>query len=186
LTITATIEHHPLVERCKQGDMRSFEALYHQYSKAMYSTCYRLLNHSGDAEDILQEAFADAFKNIHRFEYRSSFGTWLKQIVIHKCVSHLRAKKWQWVEIEENSIHHSSNSTDVSEEADMAFKVENIKMAIQALPAGYRTVLSLYLLEGYDHDEIAAIMEVAPSTTRTQYIRAKNKLLQILKEGGAA
>ena len=93
MELAAEIELHPLVEKCKQGDTRSYSELYQQYSRAMFSTCYRLLNNIADAEDILQESFTDAFRHLHNFEYKSSFGAWLKQIVVNKCVNHLRQKK---------------------------------------------------------------------------------------------
>jgi len=100
LELTATDYYNPLVERCKNGDSRSYSELYHQYCKAMFSTCYRLLNNFSEAEDVLQEAFTDAFKHLHSFEYKSSFGAWLKQIVINKCISYLRKSKVKFIEID--------------------------------------------------------------------------------------
>ena len=183
MELAAEIELHPLVEKCKQGDTRSYSELYRQYSRAMFSTCYRLLNNIADAEDILQESFTDAFRHLHNFEYKSSFGAWLKQIVVNKCVNHLRQKKMVLVDLEKSTISHLPDD-DPEDEEKIFLQVAAIKRAVQELPTGYRTVLCLYLLEGYDHDEIADILGVASSTTRTQYKRAKEKLLQILKEGG--
>lgn len=169
-----------LIERCLRGDSRGYKELYEKYSKAMYNTCLRMLNNVAEAEDVLQESFIEAFKNLQRFEQRTSFGGWLKQICINRSINQLNKRKADWIDIE-----HIGDSADEQpvDEVEIALQVETVKKAIMKLPDGYRTVLNLYLLEGYDHEEIAEILQVAESTTRTQYMRAKQKLLQILKEG---
>ncbi|MFZ1370469.1 MAG: RNA polymerase sigma factor [Ferruginibacter sp.] len=169
-----------LIERCLQGDRLGYRELYDRYSKAMYNTCLRILNHATEAEDVLQESFIEAFKNLEKFEYRSSFGGWLKQICINRSINQLRKRKVEWVDIERVTGYEPVDEIPV-DEAAIDFKVETVKSAIMQLPDGYRTVLNLYLLEGYDHEEIAEILHVAESTTRTQYMRAKQKLLQLLK-----
>lgn len=174
-------QYADLVQKCREGDSRSFRQLYDHYSGGMYNTSLRIVNNAMEAEDILQESFMDAFRNIHAFENRSSFGAWLKQIVINKSINLLKKKKITLVEADAD--------TPVYEEADEAYtdwKVQQVKDAIKKLPDGYRTTLTLYLLEGYDHEEIAEIMGVAESTTRTQYIRAKKKLLEMIKNGSYA
>jgi RNA polymerase sigma-70 factor (ECF subfamily) len=173
-------ERDELVERCKGGDASCFKALYHQYAKAMYNTCLRILNNASEAEDILQESFIEAFKNLSSFEYRTSFGGWLKQICVNRSINQLKKRKIEWVDIEKTVLYEKPDEEERDEEA-LSLKLSHIRRAIMQLPDGYRTVLSLYLLEGYDHEEIAAILNVAASTTRTQYIRAKQKLVQLLK-----
>jgi len=159
-----------------------YSELYQRYAKAMFNTCLRIVNNVTEAEDVLQESFIEAFRNLHRFEYRTSFGGWLKQICINRSINQLKKRKVTWVDIDgtetDQFVDHSGR-----DEYETGLQVEKVKKAIKALPDGYRTVLSLYLLEGYDHQEIAEILDVAESTTRTQYIRAKQKLVQILKEG---
>jgi RNA polymerase sigma factor (sigma-70 family) len=123
----------------------------------------------------------DAFNNLKTFSYESTFGGWLKTIVINKSINHLKKKKLDLLDIEDTNLANVEDAKEINEE-EIVFKVDEIKKAIQQLPDGYRTVLSLYLLEGYDHEEIAEIMHVATSTTRTQYIRGKQKLLQILSK----
>jgi len=181
LELTATNYFSPLVERCKNGDSRGYSELYHQYCKAMFSTCYRLLNNFSESEDVLQEAFTDAFRHLHSFEYKSSFGAWLKQIVVNKCISHLRKNKIKFIEIGNSAAEDIPEDEGISE-TETQYKIKEVKEAIQQLPDGYRTVLSLYLLEGYDHEEIADILGITHSTTRTQYKRAKDKLTFILKK----
>ncbi|HMJ48332.1 MAG TPA: RNA polymerase sigma factor [Ferruginibacter sp.] len=171
-----------LIERCLRGDTLGYKELYQKYSKAMFNTCLRMLNNVAEAEDVLQESFIEAFKNLRGFEHRTSFGGWLKQICINRSINQLNKRKIDWVDMEKTGIHESAEEPGV-DETEIALKVESVKKAIMRLPDGYRTVLNLYLLEGYDHEEIAGILNVAESTTRTQFIRAKQKLLQLLKEG---
>ncbi len=171
-------QHADLVQKCREGDSRSFKRLYEQYASAMYNTSLRIVNNEVEAEDILQESFIDAFKNIHSFENRSSFGAWLKQIVINKSINLLKKGRLTLVEAGTDEPEYENESPD---EEHIVWKVQQVKEAIKKLPDGYRTTLTLYLLEGYDHEEIAEIMGVAESTTRTQYMRAKRKLLEIIK-----
>lgn len=180
MELTLTAYRDELVERCKRGDSLGYKELYHRYAKAMYNTCLRILNNEQEAEDVLQESFIEAFKGLDGFEYRTSFGGWLKQICVNRSIDQLRKRKINWVELDKASGY--DNNEHPVDESEITFKVEAVKKAIMRLPDGYRTVLSLYLLEGYDHEEMAGILHVAESTTRTQYIRAKQKLLQLLKK----
>jgi RNA polymerase sigma-70 factor (ECF subfamily) len=152
----------------------------------MYNTSLRIVNNSADAEDVLQEAFLDAFRSLNDFHYRSTFGAWLKRIVINKSINTLRKRRAYFVEIDENSdngVMALSQEEQVDED-ELQYQVAIVKQAIQKLPDGYRAVLSLYLLEGYDHEEIAGILSISHNTVRTQYVRAKQKLLSIIKQGG--
>ncbi len=171
-----------LIERCLQGDTLGYRELYQRYSKAMFNTCLRLLNNVTEAEDVLQESFMEAFKNLASFEYRTTFGGWLKQICVNRSINQLKKRRIDWVDMEQVAGYDSIEDLPYDEES-VAYQVESVKKAITRLPDGYRTVLSLYLLEGYDHEEVAGILNVAESTTRTQFIRANQKLLQLLKEG---
>jgi RNA polymerase sigma factor (sigma-70 family) len=181
LELTANIARDELVERCKQGDTSGYEILYHRYAKAMYNTSLRIVNNTADAEDVLQEAFLDAFRSLHDFHYRSTFGAWLKKIVINKSINVLRKRKMDLVDIEGTEIHGLPQEEPLDEQS-LQYKVEEVKKTIRKLPDGYRTVLSLYLLEGYDHEEISQIMGISHNTVRTQYVRAKQKLLQLFKQ----
>ena len=182
LELTEPILHDELVERCKQGDSRAYAELYRKYAKAMYNTSLRIVNHTGDAEDVLQEAFTDAFRSLEDFHYKSTFGAWLKRIVINKSINQLRKRKMDLIDIEKTNIGHLPEE-DAPDEQEMQMKVEDIKRAVGLLPNGYRTVLTLYLFEGYDQEEIAEILQVTHATIRTQYMRAKQKLLQHIKQG---
>jgi len=181
LELTEPILLDELVERCKTGDNRSFAELYNKYAKAMYNTSLRIVNHTGDAEDVLQESFTDAFRSLEDFHYKSTFGAWLKRIVINKSINLLRKRRMDLIDIEKTNIGHLPEEEETDEE-ERALKVEEIKKAVALLPNGYRTVLTLYLFEGYDQEEIAEILQVSHATVRTQYMRAKQKLLQLIKQ----
>lgn len=176
--------HAELVDRCKMGERGAQYQLYKLYSKAMFNVCMRVLNHTEEAEDVLQEAFIDAFSHLHQFRHQSTFGAWLKQIVVNKAVSQLRARKVQWVQIE--TLRNPDDDYDLEyvedAESDLVdLNVDRIREAIKILPAGYRVVLSLYLFEGYDHEEISQILGISEGTSRSQYMRAKQKLIEIVK-----
>ena len=183
LELTAPIQIDELVERCRQGDRKSYGELYQKYAKAMYNTSLRIVNHTADAEDVLQESFCDAFSAIDGFGYKSTFGAWLKRIVINKSINALRKRKMEIVDIEKTTALHLTDE-DIYDEDAIKFKVDEIKKAVRELPNGYRTVLSLHLFEGYDQEEIAEILQISHTTVRTQYMRAKQKLLLLIKQGG--
>lgn len=171
-----------LVERCKRGDQKAQYEVYKLYSKAMYNICFRFLKHEGEAEDVLQDAFVDAFTKIGSFRQESSFGLWLKQIVVNKAINQLRARRLDFVDLDEGRVVPAEESQDgIVTEDEMNFEVQRVLKAIMDLPTGYRAVLSLYLLEGYDHEEISEVLDISESTSRTQYMRGKKKLLELLK-----
>lgn len=181
MELTANIIRDELVERCKQGDTQSFQMLYRQYSKAMFNTSLRIVNNTADAEDVLQESFLDAFRSLHDFHYRSTFGAWLKKIVINKSINILRKRRNDLVDMESTELQALPEEEGINEE-EIKYRVEEVKKMITRLPDGYRTVLSLYLLEGYDHEEISQILNISHNTVRTQYVRAKQKLLSLIKQ----
>ncbi|AEW00803.1 RNA polymerase subunit sigma-24 [Niastella koreensis] len=181
MELTANIIRDELVERCKQGDTQSFQTLYRQYSKAMFNTSLRIVNNTADAEDVLQESFLDAFRSLHDFHYRSTFGAWLKKIVINKSINILRKRRNDLVDMENTELQALPEEEGINEE-EIKYRVEEVKKMITRLPDGYRTVLSLYLLEGYDHEEISQILNISHNTVRTQYVRAKQKLLSLIKQ----
>jgi len=173
-------KHYNLVVECKQGSKKACYELYRLYSKAMLNVAFRVVGNIADAEDILQEAFLDAFNKVKDFRQETTFGVWLKQIVVNKGVNLLRKRKIEWAELEDGLLENVADETDEDDE-DIQYKVAQVKEAMKELPEGYRLVLSLYLLEGYDHEEIGQILNIAENTSRTQFLRAKRKLLELLK-----
>ena len=145
----------------------------------MLNVAFRIVGNIGDAEDVLQESFLDAFNKIQNFRQETTFGLWLKQIVVHRSVNLLRKRKVEWVELGENELDGIADEV-IDNDDDINYQVAVIKQAMNKLPEGYRVVLSLYLLEGYDHEEIGQILNIAENTSRTQFLRAKRKLQALL------
>ncbi|UOY06417.1 sigma-70 family RNA polymerase sigma factor [Muricauda sp. SCSIO 64092] len=169
--------HQTLVEQCKTGNPSSQYELYSLYVDAMFNVGLRFLGNKEDAEDIVQDSFVDAFKKLNSFKYESSFGAWLKRIVINKSINHLRAKRVPLVPMEAHEFHLADEEPM---EAD-AVDVQKVKRGISQLPEGYKQIINLYLIEGYDHVEIGEILDISTSTSKSQYHRAKKKLVEIIR-----
>jgi RNA polymerase sigma factor (sigma-70 family) len=175
-------KHYNLVVDCKRGSKKACFELYKLYSKAMLNVAFRIVGNAGEAEDILQEAFLDAFTKIKDFRQETTFGLWLKQIVVSRSINLLRKRKLELVELGDEVDNITDEEADDDE--DVEYKVALIKEAMKELPEGYRVVISLYLLEGYDHEEIGQILDITENTSRTQFLRAKRKLSEILNRKG--
>lgn len=130
-----------------------------------------------EAEDVMQEAFLSVFDKIDSYKGEVSFGAWLKKIVVNRSLDHLKKRKVQFEEVNERTAQIGDYKMETRE-----VDVDKLKKAIQMLPDGYRVVLSLYLMEGYDHEEISQILGISNSASRTQYLRAKNKLRDLIKD----
>lgn len=172
--------HQDIIDKCKLGNQSAQFKLYKLYYKAMYNTSLRIVNDSALAEDIMQESFLKAFEKITSYNKKVSFGAWLKKIVINKSLDEIKKNKIETDTIDDNlsnKIAEKVNNYDF----DYELKTEQIKNAIEQLPEGYRIVLSLKLIEGYDHDEISQILKIKSSTSRSQCARARQKLVEILK-----
>jgi len=141
----------------------------------MYNISLQLIGNQIEAEDVMQEAFLKAFTKIDTYEGKVSFGAWLKRIVINRSLDELKKKKMKFVELNEKIPDEEPASFNMSE-----IQMEQLKKAIQSLPDGYRVVLTLYLLEGYDHEEISQILGISNANSRSQFLRAKLKLRQLL------
>ena len=179
--MSTKIEHQyrKLIEASKTGDRRAQRALYDLYVDAMFHTSLRMVRSSADAEEIVQDAFVKAFIELASFEYKSTFGAWLKRIVINQSINFLKRKK---IPI---SVDIDIPEQIQEEESNLSYQnisIETIQKGLTLLSAGYQQVLSLYLFEGYDHIEISEIIGISVSTSKSQYHRAKKKLAVILTE----
>ena len=174
--------HQDLLDGCKTGDQKAQFKIYKLYYKAMYNTSLRIVNDTMEAEDIMQEAFLSSFEKIDTYSGTVSFGAWLKRIVINRSLDALSRRKaiFEDIELYVGIRDESTEETVRKEELDV--KVEEVKEAINRLPDGYRIILSLYLLEGYGHGEIAEILSISSSTSRSQLSRAKQKLIAEMKK----
>lgn len=165
------------IEQAKKGKERARFALYEQYSKAMFNICMRMCQSREDAEDVLQEAFVAAFRNLHRYAHEATFGAWLKRIVVNRCIDHINRKKDDWILCDDEFCEAEEEQVNFG---DIELEVNLVNHAIMSLPDGYRVVANLYLLEGYDHQEIADILNISISTSKSQLFRAKKKIRDLL------
>lgn len=166
-----------LIQGCLRNDAAAQQELYYKFSPKMLSVCYRYAKSREDAEDMLQEGFIKVFTQIHQFQNRGALEGWIRRIIVHTCINSLKKNK------------KFSDSVDIIHAASVPVREENIPSILQAkqvvecirlLPLGYRTVLNLYAIEGYSHKEIAEILDIEESTSRSQYTRAKAMLEDIL------
>ncbi|MEZ4773112.1 MAG: RNA polymerase sigma factor [Bacteroidia bacterium] len=167
-----------LLSACRKGDPKAQKEMYRRYFPAMYNTALRMVNDPFEAEDLMQEAFLDAFENMDAFEGRASFGSWLKRIVINRCLNHLKKRKIDFAYADEETWEKIPERN--VEEHNVQISPETVSQAIAQLADGFRIILSLYLIEGYDHQEIAQILNIQPSTSRSQFVRGREKLRKIL------
>jgi RNA polymerase sigma factor (sigma-70 family) len=172
----ATQTHQDLIERCREGRRDAQFELYRLYSKAMFNTALRMVQHPQDAEDLLQSVFVEVFTKLDSFRYESSIGAWIKRITVNKCINFLKSRKLAFSELTAGF----DRAETPEPEPESPYSVEKINKAIEHLPDGYRVVFSLYAVEGYDHEEISQILGVTEATSKSQYSRAKAKLRDML------
>lgn len=173
------IYHTEVIELCKKNNRKAQLKLYNQYCDGMYNVAYRFMKNSQDAEDVMQEAFIKAFRKIDSFKGEVTFGAWLKKIVVHQSIDTLKSKKLDFLDVDENylKIVVDDDNWEISD----GISAEEVKLAISQLPQKYELVLSLFLIEGYDHQKISQILNITQVNSRTQLLRGKQKLKESLK-----
>lgn len=162
---------------CVRNQAAAQQALYQQYSPKMLAVCYRFAKSREDAEDMLQEGFIRVFTQIHQFQSKGSFEGWIRRIIVHTCINQLKKNKRF---NESMDISHAQHVQVREDAVPSIIQAKQITECIRHLPIGYRTVLNLFAIEGYSHREIATLLDIEESTSRSQYTRAKNMLEQIL------
>ena len=172
--------HQPIIDRCLHGDSMAQYDLYKLYSKAMYNTCLRITNSEMDAEDVLQESFLSDYKNLKNYKGTASFGSWLKRIVFNNAINLVKKRRLDLESVDD--IGEYDRGMEDDDNQDLSYDVAMVTEGIARLPDGYRLVLTLYLIEGYDHKEIGEVLGITESTSKSQFNRSKKKLREILKE----
>ena len=166
-----------ILSGCLHNDAVAQRELYSRYSPKMLSVCYRFAHNREDAEDMLQDGFIKVFSQIHTFQNKGAFEGWIRRIMVHTCINHLKKnKKFN----ESVDIIHATGVQVREESVPSIVQAKQVVECIRLLPLGYRTVLNLYAIEGYSHKEIAEMLDVEESTSRSQYTRAKHMLEDIL------
>lgn len=170
--------HHQLIANCKKGDQKAQLEIYKLYYKAMYNSALRILKNQADAEDVMQDSFLDAFTRIQLYREEGSFGGWLKRIVINNAMDFIRKQK-PTNELDESHVLLTDEEGDCIEND---CRLEDIKEAMKMIKQEYRIIISLYLFEGYDHEEIASIQNITYGLSRTRYSRARQSLLNVIHQ----
>lgn len=166
-----------ILHGCLHNDSNAQRELYSRYSPKMLSVCYRFAHNREDAEDMLQEGFIKVFGQIHTFQNKGAFEGWIRRIIVHTCINNLKKnKKFN----ESVDIIHATTIQVREESVPSIVQAKQVVECIRLLPIGYRTVLNLYAIEGYSHKEIADVLDIEESTSRSQYTRAKQMLEDIL------
>ena len=170
-----------IINLCKKGDRKAQTHLYTAFYKKIYNSCFRILQNQCEAEDAMQESFIKAFSRITQYEKETPFEAWILRIAINTAIDKLRENKPEWVNYDEKHFHYLEEE-DESEEWELTLeKTKQIKAAIERLPDAARIIISLYLIEGYDHEEISEILHISSGNVRIQYMRAKQKVIEMLK-----
>ena len=171
-----------LIARCKRGDPSAYTELYNEHAVPVYNSIIRLVRHTAEAEDILQESFVAAFQGIAGFSPTVGFRAWVKRIAINKSIDYIRKQNLSFLELPPHIMAVQEEGT--IDEAAFQFTMDAIATAIELLPDNYRTVFNLYAVENIPQAEIAQMLGLENTVVRTQYHRAKQKLLMILTKGG--
>jgi RNA polymerase sigma-70 factor (ECF subfamily) len=156
----------------------TYAEIYQRFSKEVYNSIFRIVQHTGEAEDLLQETFLEAFCDLDSFMKHPSPIAWLKRVGINKAIGLLRKKRFLLIEDDESFIE---NEVETIDELDFELKLTQVMEAINKLPVGYRTIVQLYLIEDMTQEEIAALLGIAHGTVRSQYSRAKKQILKTIQ-----
>ena len=175
------ITDQELIAMCLKGKDLGYTELYNRYARGIYNSIHRIVSHTGEAEDILQDTFSLIFGDMKKLQEVASFEGWVKRIAINRSISHLRRKKITFSDLGDMEIKDEEPYSAGDDEI-FDCRVEDVRKSIEALPSGYRTVVNLYLFEQMSQVEIADLLGVSHSTVRTQYHRAKNRILLSLKD----
>jgi RNA polymerase sigma factor (sigma-70 family) len=168
-----------LIRYCLKGDVTAQKQLYDSYAPAMLAVCYRYTKSLDDAQDVLQEGFIKVFKNLHQFRGEGQLGGWIRMIMVNAALAYLKQnRKYQSdMLMMDDHLHPVSNDNPVVE-----LEAKDLSNLVRQLPAGYQTIFNLHAVEGYSHVEIAGMLGINESTSRSQYMRARNLLINWIEK----
>lgn len=167
-----------LIEACRRGEQGAQLKMYKQYARLLYAACIRITGNTEEAEEAMQDSFLKIFTRIDQYSDGQSFEAWMHRIAVRTAIDYVRR---QTPEMEELSVNYAEPEDDGPNEDEINYSVNQIKEAVKKLQPGYRIVFSLFYFEGYDTEEIASILQIQPASVRSQCLRAKRKLLEIMQ-----
>lgn len=164
---------HELIQQCINNNATAQKKLFEQYAPILMGVCFRYAKNESDANEILQLGFIKIFNHLHQFKFESSLSTWLTRIIINTALNFVKAnEKVKW----ETDLNNIAQDENCSVEQLHQIDLKTLMDCIQELPPGFRIVLNMYAIEGYTHKEIAQELNIAESTSRSQFARAKTLL----------
>lgn len=169
-----------LIEACRKGQRKAQLQIYSRFARLLYVACLRITGNAEEAEEAMQDSFLKIFSRIDQYRDGQSFEAWMHRIAVHTAIDYVRRQEPITEEITDRLVVPEDD--EGPDEEEIAFSVAQVKEATLQLPAGYRVILSLYLFEGYDMEEIASILNIKAPSVRSQYLRAKRRLLEIMEE----
>ncbi|WP_339713147.1 RNA polymerase sigma factor [uncultured Kriegella sp.] len=165
-----------LIQLCLKNDQSAQMEIYNRYFRAMYNTAFRIIKKNDEAEDVMQESFLSAFTKLHTFKGEVAFGAWLKRIVINNSIKSYREQQKMNQVALESIIHKVKDNDVVISQSFTELKAQKVMETMGKLKENYRISLTLYLIEGYDYEEISSIMNISYANCRTTISRAKESL----------
>jgi RNA polymerase sigma factor (sigma-70 family) len=166
-----------IVELCLKKDVRAQEFFYRRFARKMFGICLRYAGNQMEAEDILQEGFVRTFLNLHRFRFEGSLEGWVRRTMVNTAINHYKKNlKFQKDVKLDEAVTLATNQDDALSKMSM----EELLKIIQGLPPGYRTVFNLYVMEGYTHREIGELLGISENTSKSQFSRARNSILNCM------
>jgi RNA polymerase sigma factor (sigma-70 family) len=168
-----------LIERCLDKDPRAQEFLYKRYSRRMYGVCLRFARNTLEADDILQEGFIKVFTFLKDFRQDGSLEGWIRRTIVNTAINYYHSKENEW---KETSIDKADSYHSTTEDILGKISTADLLYIIQELPEGYRMVFNLYVIEGYNHQEIAEMLNISENTSKSQLSRARMALQERLEK----
>lgn len=165
------------------GKKSSFDVLYGKYKKMIFLVCLRYAKNRQEAEDFLQDSFIQIFRNLNKYDAsKGPFEPWIKKLAVNICLQHLRKSSFKFLISNLSDIMYIPDNSGFNVLDDLS--LQELTKTIQKLPAGYRTVFNLFVLDGFSHKEIADVLEISENTSKTQLFKARKFLQRILLKNG--
>jgi RNA polymerase sigma-70 factor (ECF subfamily) len=173
--------NNDIIRQCIKGECKAQMQLYKTFYKKVYNSCFRILRDRYEAEDTMQESFIKAFSQLDKYKNEVPFEAWIVRIAVNTAIDKIREHKLEFVDCDETNLYLLEDEDEKEDWEQTLEKVEQVKAAIERLPDTARLIINLYLIEGYDHEEIAGILNMQAGNVRIQYMRAKQKLIELIK-----
>ena len=173
------MDEHRLVKDCLKGKLAAQKQLYEHFSPLLLAVCFRYTKSMADAEDVLQEGFVKAFRNLQQFKGEGELGAWLRRIMVTTAINYLKKNSRYQTELlfDDEPLHAVS-----SYQPEVHLDAKELAGLIRQLPAGYQAIFNLHAVEGYSHVEIGRMLGIKEGTSRSQYARARALLIQWIEQ----